>query len=151
MSAKPAINFYIDRRLQYPTSLENYWQWQTTTKGVGEWWGVYHWVLQSYLALKHTGLNCRLVSDVPKEGIVVSHVKCFKKSALYNSDLFKVYLRVDGLILPGHRPDLSIVHSPSHKNRLLDRYYIPPWPQIDLIPREEIRGHTFRHAHIEVC
>ena len=61
MSKDPTINFFIDKDLQYPASLDNYWEWQVSTPGVGKWWGIYHWVLQTYLVLKDEGVNCRLV------------------------------------------------------------------------------------------
>ena len=40
---------------------------------------------------------------------------------------------------------LQLFHSPSQKGFLKKKYYIPPWPQVNLIPRDVVRSETFKN------
>lgn len=126
-----------------PSTVGEYWDWQATATGLFPYWGRYHWVLQTYLYLKDAGLPVRLVRTLPEAGIIATHMDCVDYGFRPNRNQILVIMLVDREV-PHPHAHLHITHNPvqglpwgiSHR-------YMPPWPQIGLIPRDPRRGDTF--------
>jgi hypothetical protein len=126
-----------------PESVEEFWLWQTTTSGLHKYWGKYHWVLQTYIYLKMSMVNVILTNKFPEEGIVITPMVCINYDFRPNKDLYIVILLVD-IDHPHPYAQLHITHNPVQKLPLgLAQRYMPPWPQIGLLPREPLRGSRF--------
>ena len=107
------------------------------------------WISETYRLLHQEGVSCDLVNELPKEGVVI----------LYNNDkadflsnpktslknLFIVNVVAD---LPPHpSAQLHIVQNKTHTKRLPASYFIPHWPQPDLLARDPNRGNRFENIH----
>ncbi len=126
-----------------PESIDAYWQWQTAAAGLHEYWGKYHWVLQTYLYLKAAGIGVELVNRLPPEGILISHMDCLEYGLKPGRKLFLVVLLVDREY-PHPYAQFHVTHNPVQKLPLgLAQQYMPPWPQVGLIPRDASRGDRF--------
>ncbi|NOT69153.1 MAG: hypothetical protein HOP04_12740 [Methylophilaceae bacterium] len=142
-----AIQFYIPLNEEafssLPTSINDYWEWQLTALGISQNWGQYHWVVQTYIHLKASGLNVILTNKLPHEGILITHRDCLKYDFIPTNNLFVVVLLVDRDV-PLPYAQLHVTHNPVQKLHLGQPYfYMPPWPQIGLIPRDTKRGEIF--------
>ncbi len=142
--AREPIRFLLPEPLdQLPTDIDGYWDWQISAKNVSPWWGRYHWVLQTYLRLKAAGYPCELCRDVPAEGVVVTHRDCLSASVRPTPNRFIVALLVDRL-LPHPYAQLHIVHRQGQSlGPAWSAEYLPPRPQVSLLPRALNRGDRF--------
>ena len=84
---------------------------------------------------------------LPKEGIVIAHRDHLdQKVARASNSLFVVCLQVDRPV-PQPFSNIHLLHNPSA--RLvgnLPGFYMPGWPQINLIPRDNARGSQFKNV-----
>jgi len=130
-----------------PEDIEQFWQWQTTTPGLGEFWGPYHWILQTYLRLRQHGFPCRFARQMPPTGVVIAHHNHLPENLRPSPNRLVVSALVDKPASQAKVCDLYVVH-----NRLQERqdpgrsFYIPSWPQVGLIPRSRERGTRFENA-----
>jgi len=146
------VFFYlpIDKDVPLPESIDNYWDWQKNLKTPqGFLWGRYHWVAQTYLFLKAAGVDCLIVRELPSEGIVVSHIDYFSadyfpKTLKPNKKLFLISMLVDRKFAKNPFSNLYVVHNPLQDDSK-KFFYISPWPQINLIPRDCNRGERFEN------
>ncbi len=146
MSVTP-VYFYLPCResefLRLPKRLQDYSTWQHTETELSPFMGRYHWVLQTYLQLCEAGAEVELVRELPSVGIVLSHVECFDYGIRPSSRTMLVSMLVDKDIPLPHAA-LHVTHNPVQRLPLrLRQQYIPPWPQIGLIPRSTTRGSRF--------
>ena len=146
MTAAP-VYFYLpcleSQFLRLPRRLQEYSNWQKTETELSPFTGRYHWVLQTYLHLLDAGANVDLVRELPAAGIVISHVECLDYGQRPSPHMMLVSLLVDKDV-PLPHASLHVTHNPAQRLPLmLRRHYIPPWPQIGLIPRSPTRGARF--------
>ncbi len=126
-----------------PTSIADYWQWQGSAAQLTPYWGRYHWVLQTYLYLKDAGLPVVLRNTMPPRGVIVTHFDCVDYGFRPTPEQYLVILLVDREV-PHPRARLHVLHNPLQRLPLgLSHRYMPPWPQIGLVPRDPARGDRF--------
>ena len=128
---------------ELPRSIGEYWSWQGKAAEITPYWGRYHWVLQSYLYLKEAGLEVTLCNEIPPRGVIVTHFDCIDYGFRPSPDQILVVLLVDREVAHP-RAELHVLHNPLQRLPLGLRHdYMPPWPQIGLVPRDEARGDLF--------
>jgi hypothetical protein len=126
-----------------PRTIADYWEWQGTAAEITPYWGRYHWVLQSYLYLKEAGLPVTLCNEIPPRGVIITHFDCVDYGFRPTPEQILVVLLVDREV-PHPRAHLHVLHNPLQRLPLgLRHEYMPPWPQIGLVPRNEARGDRF--------
>jgi hypothetical protein len=126
-----------------PTSIAGYWQWQGSAAQLTPYWGRYHWVLQTYLYLKDAGLQVVLRNTMPSRGVIITHFDCVDYGYRPTPEQYLVIMLVDREV-PHPRARLHVLHNPLQRLPLgLRHRYMPPWPQIGLIPRDPVRGDRF--------
>lgn len=126
-----------------PGSIDDYWDWQASTPGLAKYWGRYHWVLQTYLYLRQGGLPVHLCNQLPQAGIIVTHLDCVAYDFRPGSGQTLVVLLVDRET-PHPHAHLHITHNPVQGLPFgMAHRYMPPWPQVGLIPRDSGRGDSF--------
>lgn len=126
-----------------PSTVGEYWDWQATATGLFPYWGRYHWVLQTFLYLKDAGLPVRLARTLPEAGIIATHMDCVDYGFRPNREQILVIMLVDREV-PHPHAHLHITHNPVQGLPWGIRHrYMPPWPQIGLIPRDARRGDSF--------
>jgi hypothetical protein len=126
-----------------PRTIADYWHWQGTAAEITPYWGRYHWVLQSYLYLKQAGLPVTLCNEVPSRGVIITHFDCVDYGFRPTPEQFLIVLLVDREV-PHPRARLHLLHNPLQRLPLGLRHdYMPPWPQIGLVPRDAARGDLF--------
>lgn len=102
------------------------------------------WVLQTYLRLVRAGYPAELAASPPSEGIVVFHAK-------HSRALRAQWRRLGSTVLLGVRADnrepLIADFEVVQNGRFAEgrrRFFIPHWPQPELIPRDDSRGTSIR-------
>jgi hypothetical protein len=126
-----------------PTSMADYWEWQRTASQITPYWGRYHWILQTCLYLKQAGLPVVLSNAMPRSGVIVSHLDCVPYDFKPSADQYLVIMLVDREV-PHPRARRHVLHNPTQHLPLGLRYsYMPPWPQVGLVPRDASRGDRF--------
>ena len=135
------LPFHGDGVTEVPAHSRDYWPWLLRNPSISK--GKYSWTLQTYLQLAEAGVPCRLRTDFPSDGVVVSH-----------RDFLPVFLRP--------RPNVFLVCiKPDRKRHTWSQFYvvqnskdrllrtgvgvdrgvaIPYWPQPGLVPRKIDRG-----------
>ncbi|MGD1899102.1 MAG: hypothetical protein ACFB16_19375 [Phormidesmis sp.] len=133
----PPITFYIPPVL-WPDALPT----QPNKDWAGYRLGLYAWTVQTYLWLNAAGVGCQLASQLPEIGIVLCH-----SNALRSVDIEPLPQRLLVCIkaeaaLSAIAP-LHVVQNPLDISLLGNRYYVPHWPQPQLIARDASRGDRF--------
>ena len=146
----PAVYFYLPclapQFQRLPRRLQEYADWQKTETELSPFMGRYHWVLQTYLQLREVSANVYVVRELPTDGIVISHVECLDYGQRPSPKMLLVSLLVDKDI-PLPHASLHVTHNPVQRLPLMLRqHYIPPWPQIGLVPRSAARGRRFENV-----
>jgi hypothetical protein len=146
MSAPPII-FLLpetdDVFAKLPRSIDEYWQWQGEAASISPYWGVYHWVLQTYLYLKSAGLRVELHNRMPDRGVIVTHMDCLDYGFRPSAQQYLVVMLVDRDV-PHPRAALHVVHNPVQRLQMgLPSRYMPPWPQVGLLARDAAHGDRF--------
>jgi hypothetical protein len=142
----PVYFFLPEKPSSLPASIAEYWSWQTTSPDLSPYWGRYHWVLQTYLYFKDYGIECDLIHQLPESGIVITHRDCLEYEIKPSQHIFFVVLLVDR-VMPHPYGNFHVIHNPDQKVFWnLTCKYIPPWPQVSLIPRNKERGSTFERV-----
>ena len=115
------IQFYLplrenNARERLPKSITDYWAWQCRTVPKNHFLGQYHWVLQTYLFLRESGLDCEYVTAFPAAGIVVTHREHLKETSYKpNRRLTIVCLQVDRPTFPFAQ--FHVVHSKMQEDK----------------------------------
>jgi hypothetical protein len=126
-----------------PTTIAEYWHWQASASQLTPYWGRYHWVLQTYLYLREAGLSVGLCNRMPDQGVVITHLDCVDYGLRPPPGVLLCVLLVDREV-PHPRAALHVVHNPAQRLPLgLRQRFMPPWPQIGILPRDTARGQRF--------
>jgi hypothetical protein len=140
----PKIYFFCPVRMPgwATESIDQLVTWQGERKGRNI--GFSHWVLQTFVYLKEYGFNCELVEPFPEEGIILAHRDTLPPWLKPKPKQLLVCLQADRL--PHPYAQLSIIHNPYDiRVNTKTAVYIPPWPQIRLIPRSTNRNGIFKN------
>jgi hypothetical protein len=145
--ARPVISFLLPEAdavlAGLPTSIGEYWDWQGRASMIFPYWGRYHWVVQTFLYLKQAGMPVTLTNNIPTRGIILTHMDCVEYGWRPTRDQYLVVMLVDREY-PHPRANMHILHNPVQRLHLGSRHcYVPPWPQIGLLPRSSFRGDRF--------
>lgn len=118
--------------------------------------GEYEWIMQTYLWLKEFNFPCRLLREIPEQGIIIAHREGLPYAYRPNPHQLIVSIKADSN--PNPFAQVHVVQNPKelilpatytepHKiYRYLSpgkRFFIPLWPQPGLIPRDPKRGDKF--------
>jgi len=143
------IYFYIPESSvhSFPQEVNEYWPWVVNSKLNFD--GRFSWTLQTYLQLKSIHSAVFLTAQIPDEGIVIAHRDFLSDSLTFSSKLLLVAIKPDRL--PHPSAQIHIVQSLCDpmllKNDPLDStYFIPSWPQPNMISRDSGRGDEIENA-----
>ena len=79
-----------------PENASSYWQWQCSQHSITPMQsGGCFWTLQTYLYLNDYGFPCKLVDEIPDEGIIVTHRDYLDDSFRPSAKSMLVCLRAD--------------------------------------------------------
>lgn len=111
--------------------------------------GRYSWTLQTYLHLKQAHSDVFLTDSLPDRGIIIAHRDFLPDSLNSSGKCFLVAIKPDRL--PHPFAQLHIVQSLcdpmlAQGNGYCSAFFIPSWPQPDLISREIHRGSRFENV-----
>jgi hypothetical protein len=148
--SKPQIYFYIppDKfRPNWPSTLADNW--------VGFGGGANVWSYFTPLALREHGYPVHITSQIPDEGIVLSHSQYLPQRRITNDHTLLICIRAD--YGRNHVAQMHVVQNPAQERykgkdffeKLLlpgPSYYIPYWPQPGLTPRRQDRGDRFENV-----
>ena len=135
------ISFFIPAALwpsDLPTSADQNW--------AGYGLGIYAWTVQTFLRLRAAGVVCELTSQLPAEGVVLCHSNALRSVVMTIDEAadprrFIVCIKAEAplsAIAPMH-----IVQNPSEASLAANRYFMPHWPQPQLLSRSLERGDRF--------
>ncbi len=145
----PPISFYIPPSLwpdDLPSSPNQTW--------AGYGLGIYVWTVRTYLQLSAAGITCRLTRELPAEGIVLYHSNAVR-SADWDANVqqnrqwtasperFLICIKAEATL--SAIATMHIVQNPSEASPLANRYFIPHWPQPQLLQRSDSRGDRFEN------
>ena len=106
------------------------------------------WIYQTWMLLNKNGILCNLHSHVPSEGTVITTTAflnpSLKKQVLSLDDIFLIDIVTDGL--PNPHAHLHLVQNKATAQRLPRSFFMPHWPQPNLIPRDPRRGNRFENV-----
>lgn len=109
----------------------------STQKPSGITFGVFAWIIQTYIQLKKRGLDVRLVRDfVPGKICIITTDHLSIKT--YGFGSFVIACQQDR-----GRPEICEHRIVQNKLNIVDTHtdhYIPHWPQPNIVPRHESRG-----------
>ncbi|NET02695.1 MAG: glycosyltransferase family 4 protein [Sphaerospermopsis sp. SIO1G1] len=104
------------------------------------------WILTTYLYLKDHGLSCELIDYIPEEGILIADRDTLGNKYPYFGKVMLICTKGDREFHPSAH--LHIVHNQMETQNVANfwnSYYIPHWPQPDIIPRLKERGSTVKN------
>lgn len=145
----PPISFFIPPSL-WPDDLPN----GPDQNWAGYGLGIYAWTVQTYLQLTAAGIACQLTRELPEEGIVLCHSNALQSADwavevrqnpqwAVTPERFLICIKAEAAlsaIAPMH-----IVQNPSEASPLANRYFMPHWPQPQLLKRSRSRGDRFEN------
>ena len=141
----PQIYFYIPESDWppdgIPQSADIHWLSREITNS-NHWNSVYCWTLQTYIRLKADGFPCELTGSMPSSGIVLAHRSSLPFNLQPKPRLLIINLKADHDQHP--YAQLQIVQN--RQEYVRNGYYIPLWPQPELIPRDVARGNRFENV-----
>jgi len=164
---KPIISFYCPSKAlvaAVPSRIADYWQWinevipahpaKLPPGEFGEfclWHGPYSWTVQTWIHLRENEFECDLVSEIPDEGIIISHSDFWPTTLRPSSNQFLVEIKPDRnqnlrqaqfvLVQSAHDPLLREDIGRSGRVAV-----VPYWPQPSLIRRDSRRSTQVRQA-----
>lgn len=104
--------------------------------------GIYAWSVQTCLWLQEAGIPCELTAQIPAAGIVLCHSNILRSTGLQPTPhRLVICMKAEAPLSP--KATLHIVQNPKELSPTTNRYYIPHWPQPQLIPRDAARGDRF--------
>jgi hypothetical protein len=144
--------FYIPSRAwptRIPSGPDDYWA--QARYDPRYWQGKYAFTVLTYLYLRDAGVRCEL-TDRPSDGaVVISHFDFLPTS---RGSAFLVSMQADRA--RRRYAHIYVVHNPVDAVRQATRfaarlgatpsYYLPPWPQPGLIPRDRDRRDRFENV-----
>ncbi len=142
----PAVYFYLATEYYplprpWPERADEYWY--------GFQHGLYCWILMTYLRLRDSGLDCRLVEKIPEEGIIVCFGPTLPRGFKPGAKQLIVSIKSDTIEHP--YAQIHIVQNPLDPLFQRERIhwspqFVPLWPQTGLIGRAADRGDRFENA-----
>lgn len=110
--------------------------------------GIYAWTVQTFLRLRAAGVTCELTRQLPTEGIVLCHSNVLRSVGMTIDEAaepgrFIICIKAEAplsAIAPMH-----IVQNPSEASLAANRYFMPHWPQPQLLSRSPGRGDRFEN------
>jgi hypothetical protein len=105
--------------------------------------GRYVWTVKTYGYLSQMGFPCRLTTELPDEGIIVSHREFFPDRLVPNERQLFVCIVADHW---RHSfAQLHLLQNPRdpmllRRSRAWPAAFLPHWPETGLIPRDPARG-----------
>lgn len=147
--SKPAIYFYIPRDKfseDWPKSLADNW--------VAFGGGANVWSYFTPVALREHGYPVHITTEMPDEGIVLSHSQYLPQKRITNDRTLLICIRAD--YGRNHVAQMHVVQNAAQERYqgkdffeylLLPgpSYFIPYWPQPGLVPRDPARGDRFEN------
>lgn len=106
---------------------------------------IYSWVLQTYLWLQAYSRKCTLVGDLPSEGIVFTYWQSIPIDFKPSSKLLIISILADGLY-PHPYTQLRIVQNHLQASVFHNSYFMPHWPQPNIIQRSSDRKDLFKNV-----
>lgn len=143
------IYFFVPEQTSvvFPEEIRAYWPWVIDSNLVFD--GRFSWTLQTFLQLQSTDVKISLVDEMPDEGIVIAHRDFLPDSLQPNSKVLLVAIKPDRL--PHPFAQVHLIQSPY--DPLLKKckdfwpsYFVPSWPQPNLLPRNLSRGNKFENV-----
>jgi len=106
------------------------------------------WIYQTWMLLNKNSIPCNLCTDIPSRGIIIT-TSAFLSPSLKNQissleNIFLIDIITDGL--PNPHAHLHLVQNKALAERLPHSFFIPHWPQPNLIPRDPTRGNRFENV-----
>jgi len=102
------VSFYCPAQFaveSVPDSIDDYWPWinsiidhhpaKMPNGKLCKWHGPYGWTIQTFIYLRKSGIDCKLVSAVPKEGITLAHSDFWPSSLKPSRSQFFVEIKPD--------------------------------------------------------
>lgn len=146
----PRISFYIPPDIlkpDWPKSLKDNW--------VSFGRGPNIWTYFTAIVLQEKGYPVEITTEIPEEGIVLSHSRYLPQKRIVNDKAILVCIRAD--YGRNHMAHIHIVQNPEQPHMkgkdAIERFfipgpsfYIPYWPQPGLIPRDSKRGDKFENV-----
>jgi hypothetical protein len=139
----PMVQFYVPRDPVYsdiPSDPSAIWSWVCSTPGMQT--GRTIWTIYTCLILQQAGFNCRIVRELPREGIVAAHRDFLPATLIPRGNIFVLCLKPDR-----KQHSWAHMHVIQNDNDPLVREKLnqitpclPYWPQPSMIPREKGRG-----------
>ena len=104
--------------------------------------GIYAWTIQTFLWLRAAGISCQLTQHLPAEGIVLCHSNVLRSPEIAPAPRrLLICMKAEApLSAIAH---LHVVQNPVEASPANNRFFIPHWPQPQLIPRQASRGDRF--------
>lgn len=132
----PPIFFFIPPAL-WPDSLPN----SPDQNWAGYGLGLYTWTIQTFLRLQSAGVGCQLTQQLPAEGIVLCHSNALRAAEITPAPRrLLICMKAEA---PLSAAPLHIVQNPAEASPAANRFFIPHWPQPQLMRREASRGDRF--------
>ncbi|MEL6469423.1 MAG: hypothetical protein AAFQ74_06815 [Cyanobacteria bacterium J06623_4] len=104
--------------------------------------GMYAWTVQTYLRLRAAGTACQLTDRLPDEGIVLCHSNVLRSVQFVPAPKrFLVCMKAEAPL--SAIATMHVVQNPTEASRAANCYFLPHWPQPQLIPRDPARGDRF--------
>lgn len=98
------------------------------------------WLFQTWMAVRDE-VDSSIVQSLPENGIVVTLSNFLPPNFRATKNQFIAAVVADFLPHPGAQ--LQIVQNAAHARRLPYSFFMPHWPQPNLIPRDPSRGDAF--------
>lgn len=136
------ISFFIPAAL-WPSSLPT----NPGQNWAGYGLGIYAWTVQTFLRLRAAGVACELTCQLPTEGIVLCHSNALRsvETTEQATDLRRFIICIKAEAQLSAIAPMHIVQNPSEASLAANRYFIPHWPQPQLLSRSPERGDRFEN------
>lgn len=154
----PEIYFFLpDPELvkNCPSGPNDYWPWivqyLNRPGNADKWDGAYNWTAQTYLYLRAAQFSCKLTSEFPQEGIIISHSDFLQKHQRPSPMQYIVEIKPDREVKNIFSQLLIVQNKRDPITRGLKKLFfrsafIAHWPQPSLIPRDVRRGSRFENV-----
>jgi len=126
-----------------PSTTQEYWELHSRNRGRVN-FGRYDWTLQTYLNLIKFGYNCRLIDNMPNEGIVISHHDFLTEVEDISQDVTLIEIQAEGV--PLSYANIQIIQNKSQHDGI-EKFYIHHWHQNGLINRNPNREEIINVAY----
>ncbi len=143
------VYFFIPEspKIPFPQDANDYWSWVVNSGLSFD--GRFSWTLQTYLQLKSSGIAVFLTDEIPDKGIVIAHRDFLSDTHFPVSKILLVAIKPDRLPHPSAQVHIvqSLCDPMLRKgDEFSQTFFIPSWPQPNLISRAVERGNKFENV-----